>query len=335
MSADFTPDKENVSSIGAFRFWCQKVLPVVYDDSLSYYELLCKVVAILNVVIENTNKLSEGYTSLYSAFETLQNYVNEYFGNLDLSGEVDRKIDQMVAEGFFDELVQRVAIPISQKGAANGVATLNSAGKLVQIPTLADLGAAPAGFGLGVSPNELSDTDFNNITKNGWYGFGNQNSYTNAPPIGYATLTVSSRANDTIVQEVTNGVGKTVRRVHVDGAWSAWEWINPPLVQGVEYRTTERYEGNAVYCKLFNAGTVAASSNMTVNIITEEEAAVSSVKRIVSVNIFTPNNNIYLGTNGDCTYTARGRNMGEIYVNNANTTYSYADLRVLVKYTKN
>lgn len=31
-----------------FRFWCQKVLPLVYDDSLSYYELLCKVVDYLN-----------------------------------------------------------------------------------------------------------------------------------------------------------------------------------------------------------------------------------------------------------------------------------------------
>ena len=25
------------------RFWCQKVLPLVYDESLSYYELLCKI----------------------------------------------------------------------------------------------------------------------------------------------------------------------------------------------------------------------------------------------------------------------------------------------------
>ena len=41
------------------RFWCQKVLPLVYDDSLSYYELLCKVVAKLNVLIENNNNLPQ------------------------------------------------------------------------------------------------------------------------------------------------------------------------------------------------------------------------------------------------------------------------------------
>ena len=33
-----------VGRLAPFRFWCQKVLPLVYDDSLSYNELLCKVV---------------------------------------------------------------------------------------------------------------------------------------------------------------------------------------------------------------------------------------------------------------------------------------------------
>ena len=42
-----------------FRFWCQKVLPLVYDDSLSYYELLCKVVGKLNEMAENQNNLSD------------------------------------------------------------------------------------------------------------------------------------------------------------------------------------------------------------------------------------------------------------------------------------
>jgi hypothetical protein len=40
--------------IKPFRFWCQKVLPLVYDDSLSYYETLCRVVDKLNEVIEHS-----------------------------------------------------------------------------------------------------------------------------------------------------------------------------------------------------------------------------------------------------------------------------------------
>lgn len=46
------------------RFWCQKVLPLVYDESLSYEELLCKVVAYLNGVIEDVNQIPEYIQSL-------------------------------------------------------------------------------------------------------------------------------------------------------------------------------------------------------------------------------------------------------------------------------
>lgn len=36
-------------------YWCNKVIPLVYDDSLSYYEVLCKVKNKLNEVIESQN----------------------------------------------------------------------------------------------------------------------------------------------------------------------------------------------------------------------------------------------------------------------------------------
>ena len=32
------------------------------------------------------------------------------------------------------------------------------------------------------------------------------------------------------------------------------EWINPPMVEGAEYRTTERYKGKPVYTKLVKLG---------------------------------------------------------------------------------
>ena len=33
-----------------FKFFCQKVLPLVYDDSLSYYEVLCKAISKMNEI---------------------------------------------------------------------------------------------------------------------------------------------------------------------------------------------------------------------------------------------------------------------------------------------
>ena len=40
-------------------FWCQKILPLTFDDSLSYYEQLCKLANKLNEVIEELNKQAE------------------------------------------------------------------------------------------------------------------------------------------------------------------------------------------------------------------------------------------------------------------------------------
>ena len=48
-----------IGDVRKLRFWCQKVLPLVYDNSLSYYEVLCKVVAYLNHVIDDVNKIPE------------------------------------------------------------------------------------------------------------------------------------------------------------------------------------------------------------------------------------------------------------------------------------
>ena len=40
-------------------FWCHKILPLVYDDSLSYYETLCKFIQKLNEVSEAVNNQNE------------------------------------------------------------------------------------------------------------------------------------------------------------------------------------------------------------------------------------------------------------------------------------
>ena len=62
-----------LNSIKELRIWCQKVLPLVYDDSLSYYEVLTKVVNKLNEVIalaEEQNESIEEALSEIESFET-------------------------------------------------------------------------------------------------------------------------------------------------------------------------------------------------------------------------------------------------------------------------
>lgn len=58
--------------------------------------------------------------------------------------------------------------------------------------------------------------------------------------------------------------GYYVKRTIRNGVWDPWEWENPPLAEGVEYRTTERYMGNPVYTKLINCGIAAKDAQINV-----------------------------------------------------------------------
>lgn len=51
---------DTVSMLNKMSFYCQPILPLVYDESMSYYETLCKVVGQLNTTGDAVNKLNEG-----------------------------------------------------------------------------------------------------------------------------------------------------------------------------------------------------------------------------------------------------------------------------------
>ena len=57
-------------AISKVHGWCHKILPLVYDDSLSYYEVLCKLRAKINEIIEEVEKVKS------PAIEYVKDYVN-------------------------------------------------------------------------------------------------------------------------------------------------------------------------------------------------------------------------------------------------------------------
>lgn len=105
--ADFTPSMGNYQPLQPFRYWCQKVLPLVYDDSLSYYELLCKVVDYLNKTMEDVETLHGDVSNLHKAYVQLQQYVNNYFSSLDVQEEINKKLDEMVTSGELYQYIQK------------------------------------------------------------------------------------------------------------------------------------------------------------------------------------------------------------------------------------
>ena len=72
-----------------FKFWCQKVLPTIYDDSLSYYEAICKMATYLNATIDQVNEFQKMIDALP---ETILN--SEEFQKM-VQDAVDGKIDAL------------------------------------------------------------------------------------------------------------------------------------------------------------------------------------------------------------------------------------------------
>lgn len=127
-----------------FRFWCQKALPLVYDDSLSYYEVLCKMADYLNNFMTDLTTVEDSMTEFgqqfvinqqflnsmadqlgqnvadleayindrmddfMTAYTQLQTYVNNYFDNLDVQEEINTKLDEMASDGTLNDLFDPV-----------------------------------------------------------------------------------------------------------------------------------------------------------------------------------------------------------------------------------
>lgn len=59
-----------------FHFWCQKVLPLVYDDSLSYYEVLCRVVKYINDLIDQDRIFADEIADLRKDLDQVQYWID-------------------------------------------------------------------------------------------------------------------------------------------------------------------------------------------------------------------------------------------------------------------
>lgn len=68
---------------------CTKILPVSYDDSLSYYEQLCKL-------RDKMNELVEFINSNFS--EQIQNYLDKKFDDLMINAIYDEATETIVLE---------------------------------------------------------------------------------------------------------------------------------------------------------------------------------------------------------------------------------------------
>lgn len=155
--------------------------------------------------------------------------------------------------------------------------------ELYWMPLLTDLDFAPGGYGLGSTGGYHID-DCNQATTIGWY-YLSGGSTLNIPDeyktMGYGSLRVERRSSY-ITQTNIFMQYSAVRYSNDSGAtWSGWEWVNPPMSLGVEYRTTERWQGKAVYCKLVDLRTLPDSASSEKDIV----FFAGSMAELVSVDV--------------------------------------------------
>ena len=172
MSANYTPNLGEYTELTPFRYWCQKVLPLVYDDSLSYYELLCKVLDYLNKTMHDVDTLHGDVVNLHTAYKKLQEYVNIYFDTLDVQEEINNKLDKMASDG---SLLTIISPTISDETAKWLSKNITNPTNPVVDKSLTVNGAAADAFKAGYYSSKLAvkvtkdlgikvSTDIDNIT---------------------------------------------------------------------------------------------------------------------------------------------------------------------------
>lgn len=88
-----------------FQFYCQKVLPLVYDDSLSYYEVLCKLRTYLNEVIKNNNEMMDTLSRLITWIDTqLEVYTKEQLNEWLNDGTLESLINDVLLKDLSDRV---------------------------------------------------------------------------------------------------------------------------------------------------------------------------------------------------------------------------------------
>lgn len=94
-----------------FTAYMQKVIPLAFNESLSYYEQLCLILKYIKTVItptlnEHTNTINE----LQDKITKLQDYIDNYFNSDEFNNKIttgiDTKLNEMLENGELESIIE-------------------------------------------------------------------------------------------------------------------------------------------------------------------------------------------------------------------------------------
>lgn len=99
----------NYKNLCPFKWFVLQNFPFIEADfdAITNWQLFCKLGEEMNKIIEKVNQAGVQTENLTNAFIDLQNYVNDYFENLDVQDEINNKLDEMAEGGELAEIINQ------------------------------------------------------------------------------------------------------------------------------------------------------------------------------------------------------------------------------------
>lgn len=100
-------NKFNFNKLTPFKWFVLENFPFIEADfdALTEWQLFCKLGKEMNKIINSENTLGTQMETITNAFIELQNYVNNYFDNLNVQDEINNKLNQMAESGELTEII--------------------------------------------------------------------------------------------------------------------------------------------------------------------------------------------------------------------------------------
>lgn len=104
------------TNLTPFKWYVLENFPFIEADfdALTNWQLFCKLGKEMNKIINSVNISGEQVETLTTAFNNLQNFVNNYFENLDVQEEINNKLDELVNNGTLSNLLEPFFSNINQ-----------------------------------------------------------------------------------------------------------------------------------------------------------------------------------------------------------------------------
>ena len=162
------------TNLTPFKWYVLENFPFIEADfdALTNWQLFCKIGKEMNKIINSVNTSGMQVENLTIAFNNLQDFVNNYFNNLDVQDEINNKLDKMAQDGTLTNLIRNYIDPIINS------LTIEFEDLKNELSIIAN--GSPAGVFSSVSELESNNPDHNKIyvvSENGeWYYWNNTTS---------------------------------------------------------------------------------------------------------------------------------------------------------------